>query len=188
MHRQRGRQEHVEVTAPHQAILSNKSLERLGHLSKDKVRSTSCYEGIRNWMKRMVLTREEYRTLQVSDKLWRAVNVDHKSTLDASGALLLMKVLDIDSRWAIANSVAHPWGHKKETIDKFAIRLRDATNANSMSGADITQAEFRDAFLGAVRIHAHQAAEEIIKDLVYEYDRMQKRMHVPARRRAELED
>jgi len=174
---------HIDLRAA--GAQTAKGAQIIAVLTKDKVKSSSCFEGIRNCFKRMICTREEYRMLQVSDKLWRAVNVDNRSTLDASGAMLLMKVLDGDSRWALAT---HPWGHKKETIDKFTLRLKDATNASSSSGANISPAEFRDAFLGAVRIHAHQTAEQIIKDLVYEYDKMQGKMHLTSRQRAHIDD
>merc|ERR1712072_122413 len=86
--------------------------------------------------------------------------------------MLVMKVLDGDERWATLTQLAHPWGNKKETIAKFRDGLEWSTSASSSSGQGITKAEFTDAFLGAVRLHASQTADALLHDIFEEYKRL----------------
>merc|ERR1712232_1116999 len=131
-----------------------------------------CCTGIKNCVKRRVCSKEEMKMLQAADALWHVVNVDNKRTLDASASMLIMKVLEGDERWAMLTQWTHPWGNKRETIEKFREGLEWATSASSPCGKNITEEEFRDAFLGAVRRHAHQTAEAVLKDVVAEYRRL----------------
>merc|ERR1712154_46289 len=82
---------------------------------KDRVQTSGCCQGIKNYIKRRVCSTEELKLLHTADELWKVVNVDNRATLDLSSSMLIMKVLEGDATWT---QLTHPWGNKKETIEK----------------------------------------------------------------------
>jgi len=135
--------------------------------------------GIRRSIKWLWLTKAEAEVIEEARTMFRRANVDptgscakyclcQPAALKKAETMLLFRVLKDDGR---RNHVFHKF---HDYIEWFLSELKDKTRSDGDEGEIITEDEFVDAVLAAIRNYMKEITQTISKELDTEYSRTEK--------------